>query len=228
MSANPLRTKNTSLATVSQRAFDITGALSGIIVLSPLFAFAALLVLLKDGRPVFFRQRRIGRNGNPFYILKFRTMQVANSGRSITVSGDNRVTPTGAWLRKRKLDELPQLFNVLKGDMSLIGPRPEVPEFVEPENEQWNAVLRMRPGITDLASLLFRNEEELLRPAADPDHFYRHFILPAKLDLNLRYQGSRSLPRDLKLVWMTAWYSFFPAAFDRDRVLQTFAPSQGK
>jgi lipopolysaccharide/colanic/teichoic acid biosynthesis glycosyltransferase len=216
------RTEESATALAFQRLFDVGGALAALILLSPLFAFAILSVLAGDGRPVFFRQRRVGRNGEPFLILKFRTMQVAADGRNLTVSGDGRVTRTGAWLRKRKLDELPQLINVLRGDMSLIGPRPEVPEYVEPGDTMWCAVLRRRPGITDLASLLYRDEEELLGPAADPDAYYRASILPAKLGLNLRYQQSRSLARDLKLLWMTAWYSFFPAAFDRERVLRTF------
>ena len=203
------------------RLLDIAGALAALVVLAPLFAVAALLLLVGDGRPVLFRQKRIGRRGEPFVILKFRTMREGSGGLAITTTGDRRVTRVGAWLRALKIDELPQLFNVLRGDMSLIGPRPEVPEYVTLDDDLWQSVLEVPPGITDLASLAFRNEEAILGPAADPDAYYRSVILPEKLRLNLHYQHSRSLRRDLKLLWMTARYSFFPRGFDRDRILRS-------
>ena len=207
---------------VSRRLFDVGGALVALILLAPLLFVAILVVLTDDGWPIFFRQRRIGQNGEPFMILKLRTMRRKAVGRALTVSGDSRVTRAGAWLRKRKLDELPQLFNVLRGEMSLIGPRPEVPEYVEPHDELWQAVMQMRPGITDLASLMFLNEEEMLAPAGDPEAYYRSSILPAKLHWNIRYQESRSLPRDFKLLWMTAWYSFFRVKLNGERILEVF------
>ena len=210
---------------VPRRLFDIGGALIGLVLLAPLFLFAMLVVLADDGWPVFFRQRRVGQNGEPFLILKFRTMRREAVGRALTVSGDSRVTRAGAWLRKRKLDELPQLINVLRGEMSLIGPRPEVPEYVEPDDELWRAVMQMRPGITDLASLMFLNEEEMLAPLGDPEACYRSSILPAKLHWNIRYQESRSLLRDFKLLWMTGWYSFFRAKFDGAHILEVLGPA---
>ena len=203
------------------RLLDVIGPLVALIVLTPLFALAALLILLSDGRPLLFRQQRVGRNGQAFLILKFRTMPVGSGGPPITTSSDGRVTKTGAWLRTLKIDELPQLVNVLRGEMSLIGPRPEVPEYVEFDDHRWRTVLAVRPGITDLASLAFRNEEEILGPAPDPEAYYRSVILPEKLRLNLLYQQSRTLVRDLKLLWMTARYSFFPRGFDRDRILRS-------
>lgn len=205
----------------ASRCVDVSGALLAVTLLSPLFVLASIMILIDDGHPILFRQRRVGKNGQPFDILKFRTMRVRNGGPAITVGGDQRITKAGARLRKFKLDELPQFLNVLRGEMSLIGPRPEVPEFVEPEDGLWQAVLRMRPGITDLASLAFRNEEELLAPAADPDDYYRSSVLPQKLRLNLQYQRTRSLLRDLRLLWMTAHYSIFPRGFDRERIVKS-------
>lgn len=203
------------------RLLDIGGALTAVILLSPVFVVAALLILVGDGWPVLFRQKRVGKNGKSFAILKFRTMRTERGGPTFTLAGDSRITRAGRWLRRYKLDELPQFLNVLKGDMSLIGPRPEVPEYVELDDHLWQAVLQVRPGLTDLASLAFRNEEELLTPAADPDAYYRLSLLPEKLRLSLRYQRSRSLPRDVKLLWMTARYSFFPVGFDRDRIVRS-------
>ena len=134
---------------------------------------SAILILLSDGRPVFFRQKRVGRHGELFDILKFRTMEIESGGPAITAAGDRRVTLVGAKLRRYKLDELPQFFCVLRGHMSLIGPRPEVPEYVEPADDLWETVLQMRPGITDLASLAYRNEEAMLALADDPEALYR-------------------------------------------------------
>jgi lipopolysaccharide/colanic/teichoic acid biosynthesis glycosyltransferase len=204
------------------RLTDIGAALAALILLAPMFALLAAIVLLADGRPILFRQARVGRGGRRFLILKFRTMRAGEgAGLAITVARDPRVSRTGFWLRKFKLDELPQFLNVLRGDMSVIGPRPEVPEYVALEDPLWRQVLRSRPGITDLATLVYRDEEEVLRPAADAEAYYRSTILPAKLRLNVRYQASRSLGRDLKLLWLTARYSIFPRGFDRDRVLRS-------
>jgi len=202
------------------RCFDVLVALAAVVGLSPLFLISSLAILLADGRPIFYRQKRVGRHGKPFDIWKFRTMELASGGPAITSAGDRRVTTVGAKLRKYKLDELPQFFCVLRGHMSLIGPRPEVPEYVEPTDDLWEAVLQMRPGITDLASLAFRDEEEMLALAQDPETHYRSSVLPEKLRLNIAYQRSRSLTRDLKLLWMTARYSFHPQGFDRDRVMK--------
>ena len=205
------------------RLFYSVFAVTGLILFSPAFAAAALLISICDGRPIFFRQTRVGMRGKPFRIIKFRTMRPKAEGAAITASGDHRVTAAGAWLRRFKIDEVPQLVNVLVGDMSLIGPRPEVPEFVDHDDSLWREVLGVRPGITDLASLTFRDEEAILGAAQNPAVHYRSVILPEKLRLNLQYQRSRSLSRDLKLLWMTGRYSFFPRGFDRERILRALS-----
>ena len=210
---------------MGKRIFDIVGALAALVLLVPVYAAVALLIVLLDGSPVLFRQRRMGRFGKPFVILKFRTMH-GGQGSAITAAGDARVTPLGARLRSLKLDELPQMVNVLKGDMSLIGPRPEVPEFVDLKDRLWRFVLQAKPGITDLSSLVYRNEEEILGPETDVDRYYREKLLPAKLRLSLRYQRTRSWPRDLKLLWLTARCSLLPREFDRDRVARAFGLHQ--
>ena len=211
-----------------QRRVDFVLACFSLIVLAPLFAAIALLILLDDGRPVFFRQYRVGQHGAPFRILKFRTMKPRTGGLKITAGGDSRVTKLGAWLRRLKLDELPQLVNIIRGDMSLIGPRPEVPEYVEPQTDSWQRVLAVRPGLTDLASLAFRDEEAILGTAAHPEAYYRSVLLPEKLRLNAQYQNSRSLARDLKLLWLTARYSFFPRGFNRERILKSLTTEAGE
>ena len=205
-----------------QRCFDIACAAGGLLLLSPLLAMLAALVALRDGKPVLFSQTRVGRYGEPFRIWKFRTMRLHRSGSAVTAAGDARITPLGAVLRRYKLDELPQLVNVLRGEMSLVGPRPEVPEYVHLETPIWQSVLQVRPGITDLASLMYRDEEALLHGAPDASAFYREHVLPAKLALNLMYLSRRTLPRDIRLILLTIRYSLFPKAFDPGLIQRTF------
>src|SRR6185369_2422435 len=193
-----IRPASTRLRQPFERFFDVTCSAAGLLFLMPVFAGIALMIVRDDGWPVFFSQTRVGRKGKPFRIWKFHTMRAGRHGSVITAAGDGRVTRAGAMLRKCKLDELPQLLNVLKGEMSLVGPRPEVPEHVRLEEPMWQAVLAVRPGITDLASLLYRDEERLLGAARDPNTFYRESVLPTKLFLNLAYLLSRSFRQDLK------------------------------
>src|SRR6266852_5941420 len=204
-----------------ERLFDVTCSAAGLLLLLPVLAGVALVIIFDDGLPVLFNQIRVGRNGKLFRIWKFRTMRFGSAGSAITTAGDGRVTRAGATLRRFKLDELPQLFNVLKGDMSLVGPRPEVPEYVQLEAPVWQAVLQVRPGVTDLATLLYRDEEKLLGAARDPKALYREAVLPAKLALNLGYLRSRSFLRDLKLILLTIRYSLFPKRFDPDLIKRT-------
>ena len=185
------------------RFFDVTCAAAGLLILMPVLIALAVLVLWKDGTPIFFGQMRVGRRGRCFRIWKFRTMRAGGKGSLITAAGDTRVTPIGSALRRLKLDELPQLFNVLKGDMSLVGPRPEVPECVQLEAPIWQAVLQVRPGVTDLATLLYRDEEALLGMSTDPETMYRETVLPAKLVLNLGYLQSKCFLSDLRLLCLT-------------------------
>lgn len=203
------------------RLFDIVSSAAGLALLAPLLAVIAVLILCFDGPPVFFTQMRIGRQGRPFRIWKFRTMRRGTEGSPVTAGGDSRITRPGAVLRRYKLDELPQLFNVLRGDMSLVGPRPEVPEFVRLDTAIWQAVLQVRPGLTDMATLLFRDEEALLQGAADPSALYRDSVLPTKLVLNLAYLRSRSFWRDLKLIYLTVHYSLFPRRINPNLIRRT-------
>ena len=188
-----------------KRLFDIFASAAGLLVLSPLFVLLAVLVKWGDGGPVFFRQQRVGQKGKLFWILKFRSM-VLNAeklGLSVTRDGDPRVTLVGRWLRKTKLDELPQLWNVLRGDMSLVGPRPEVPQYVNAYTEGQKRVLELKPGITDLATLEFRNEEELLRTAPDAERFYLEVCVPRKIELNLAYASNATVWRDVQIILQT-------------------------
>lgn len=185
---------------------------------SPFLVLLALGVAVDSGFPILFRQRRLGQRGRPFVMLKFRTMRTGMRGTPITAGGDGRVTRLGRFLRKYKMDELPQLWNVARGEMSMVGPRPELPEYVDVGDPLWRAVLEARPGITDLATLIYRNEEELLARQREPMEYYKTVVLPAKLRLNLEYQAARGWATDLKLLVLTVWYSLFPAAFSASRV----------
>ncbi len=189
---------------MSKRVFDLVSSLIGLVLLSPLLLAIAVWVKLDSPGPVFFRQERIGRHGVPFRIHKFRTMVHGGAGAQITVGADRRITRAGAFLRRAKLDELPQLIDVIKGDMSLVGPRPEVPRYVAmyPAGLR-DKVLSVRPGITDIASLEYRDESERLAQAADPEHEYVHVVMPAKLQLAARYVDQASLAFDLRLILRT-------------------------
>lgn len=199
-----------------KRLFDVVFSLLGIILLFPLFILVSVFIKLDTPGPVFFKQMRIGKAGNPFYIYKFRTM-IANAdklGPSVTSKNDLRITKTGRILRKYKIDELPQLFNVLKGDMSLVGPRPEVPKYVEKYNEYQKKVLSLKPGITDPASLKFRNEEEILasydiKEEEDLENIYINEIMPIKIELNLKYAENANIITDFLIIIRTLWEVVF-------------------
>ena len=187
-----------------RRGLDLALATIGLVAALPLVALAAAAIVVEDGGPVFFSQLRVGRRGVPFRIFKLRSMTVTTQGPEITAADDSRVTRTGRILRRFKLDELPQFWNVLRGDMSLIGPRPEVARFVDHTDWRWQQVLTVRPGITDAATLLFLDEESLLAGITDRETHYREHILPAKLSVNLEYLRDRSFRSDLKLLAYTA------------------------
>ncbi|OAS90742.1 sugar transferase [Achromobacter dolens] len=189
-----------------KRLFDICCSAVGLLVLLPFLALVAIAIKLDSPGPVFFRQERVGRHGAPFRIHKLRSMQVAPSGagRQITVGADTRITRVGKLIRQWKLDELVQLIDVLRGAMSLVGPRPEVPRYVAMyPAELRDEILSVRPGITDLASIRFRNESEILALAADPEQAYQQVILPEKLKLQQEYVRTRSFGGDLKILVMT-------------------------
>lgn len=186
--------------------FDRVMALIGLVLLCPLLLAVAILIRLKmpDG-PVIFKQKRVGRNGRLFTIYKFRTMPVGHGGSSVSVAGETRITPLGAKLRRYKLDELPELWNVLIGDMSFVGPRPDVPGYADclfgPDRE----ILRLSPGITGPASLKYRNEEELLAAQADPQRYNDEVIFPDKVRLNLYYLKHYSFMKDLQMIFCTVF-----------------------
>lgn len=190
---------------LAKRLFDFFWATLGLLLLWPLFLLVALLSKLEDRGPVFFRQERIGWRGQPFYMWKFRTMVVdaERYGPSITVGRDPRITRIGHWLRRSKIDELPQLMNVWLGEMSLVGPRPEVPVYVGMYSEEQRRVLDLRPGITDLASVKFRWESELLAASDDPNRTYVDEIMPEKIRINLSYAAKANLLRDFQVILMT-------------------------
>ena len=202
-----------------ERAF----AFAGLILCSPVLAVAAAAILLEDGRPFLFEQRRAGRGNQLFSLWKLRSMRIQKAeGAQITSSGDVRITRVGAFLRKYKLDELPQLWNVCRGDMSLIGPRPEVPAYIVPGDAMWTKVLSLRPGITDLSTLVFRNEEQLLAASTDPEQYYRTVVLPQKLHLAWHYHQIRNLFSDSRLLLATVLCSFKPSSFEADQLKRTF------
>lgn len=188
-----------------KRVFDIIASGLGLLVLSPLFLVIAVWVKLDSPGPVFYKQVRVGRNNKDFYLYKFRSMRVGSDKKGlITVGGrDPRVTRSGYYIRKYKLDEFPQLINVFKGDMSLVGPRPEVRKYVDLYTPEQMHVLDVRPGITDLASIRYRNENELLEQASDPDQYYQEVVMQDKLRINLEYVRNHSFLGDIRLIFNT-------------------------
>ena len=195
---------------VAKRIFDFVSAALGVIVLSPLLVLAAIAVRVLSRGPIFYCQERVGRNFRPFRIIKFRTMvrDADRQGALITAGRDPRITSVGRFLRKSKIDELPQLFNVLKGDMSLVGPRPEVPKYVDLFREDYAQLLTIRPGITDLASLEFRDESDILAHSDDPERDYIRTILPKKISISRTYLEHLSLRHDLRIIGRTIWKVF--------------------
>ena len=190
-----------------KRLFDIVASGLGLIVLSPIFIILAIWIKLDSKGPVFYRQVRVGRNNKDFRIFKFRSMRVgADKGSLVTIGGrDPRVTKSGYWIRKFKLDELPQLINVFIGDMSLVGPRPEVRHYVDYWTPEQMHVLDVRPGITDPASIKFRNENELMEKADNPEKYYIEVIMQEKIKLYLEYVEKHSFWYDLGLIFKTFW-----------------------
>jgi lipopolysaccharide/colanic/teichoic acid biosynthesis glycosyltransferase len=194
-----------------KRGFDLVMAFAGLVLLLPLFATVGLLIKMGSPGPVFFRQQRMGKGFKPFFIYKFRTMIVESSQNRqvpLTVGGDPRITRIGRWLRKTKIDELPQLINVLGGEMSLVGPRPEVPQFVELFRTDYEEILAVRPGITDLASLKYRDESSLLGKTEHPEEEYQRHVLPDKISLAKDYLRCSSFFFDLRLIVKTLFKLF--------------------
>lgn len=188
----------------AKRAFDVASSAAGLVVLSPVFAVVGAAIYAHDRGPVFFRQERVGLHGRHFRIHKFRSMRVDNAGALVTSASDDRITPIGKVLRRTKLDELPQLIDVLLGDMSVVGPRPEVPRYVAMwPPEARDEILTVRPGISDPASVAFRNEQDELAASDDPERHYLDEILPRKVAMYRDYVRSRSFVGDLRVIGET-------------------------
>ncbi|MBR6757376.1 MAG: sugar transferase [Bacteroidaceae bacterium] len=189
--------------------FDRVVSLLGLLFLWPVLLIVALLIMIKmPGGPVFFKQKRVGRYGKLFTMYKFRSMTVAHTGSSVSVAGESRITPLGAKLRKYKLDELPELWNVLIGDMSFVGPRPDVPGYADKLQGEDRLILQLRPGITGPASLKYANEEELLAQVDNPQRYNDEIIFPDKVKINLDYYYNRSFVGDIKLIFQTIFRSY--------------------
>jgi len=197
-----------------KRLFDMLFSFIGLLLLQPLFIVIAIMIKVDSRGPVFFKQGRVGKNFRGFVIYKFRTMVVdaEKKGLRITSGGDDRVTRVGRILRKFKIDELPQLFNVLKGDMSLVGPRPEVEEYVKLYEKDYREILKRRPGITDVSSIIFREEEAVLKNQVDPEGYYKKILLPQKIRLAKEYIEHSSFLYDLKLILNTIHQVLCPPA----------------
>ena len=220
-----------SAATLAlKRVLDVLGSTVGLLILSPFLLGIAVAIKLDSPGPTFFRQQRIGRGGRPFRIFKFRSM-VADApqlGTALTVRADNRITLVGALLRRTKLDELPQLINVLAGDMSLVGPRPEVPEFINLYTPEQRAIIvSLRPGMTDYASILFRDESSLLDGQDDPVEIYQHEIMPIKFAYYERYSRDVGLLNDLRIIAATVSllaFNHVPEGFGIEHELRLTKP----
>ena len=206
----------------SKRILDVALAGAGLLVTGPALLALAAAVKLDTPGPALFIQERVGRGGRRFRLVKLRTMVVdaENTGPAVTTSGDPRITRVGAWLRKAKLDELPQLWNVLRGEMSIVGPRPEVERYVEKYRPEWRRLLDVRPGLTDLASLTFRDEERLLAAAGDRERAYAEVVMPLKVELALRGIDLGSLRTDLAVIIRTVFAVLRPPDATADPVLR--------
>lgn len=188
-----------------KRLFDITASVFGIIILSPLFIFIGLWVGLSSKGGIFYTQTRVGKNNKDFKLYKFRSMRVNSDKQGLLTVGskDSRITKAGYFIRKYKIDELPQLFNVFLGDMSFVGPRPEVRRYVDMYNQEEMKVLKVRPGITDPASIKYRNENDLLSSASNPEEYYIQHIMPDKLRINIEYINTQNFFKDLRIIFQT-------------------------
>jgi len=186
-----------------KRGFDIFALFIGLILFSPIFLVVIPLIRIRTPGPVFFCQKRTGRYGKPFTIYKFRTMTVNHEGSSVSVMGESRITPLGAVLRKYKIDELPELWNILKGDMSFVGPRPDLPEYINRLVGEERQILELRPGLTGPATLKYANEDELLANITDPQKYNDEILWPDKVKINLDYYRSRNFIGDISIIFRT-------------------------
>jgi len=210
------------------RVFDILVSSIALCVLAVPLVLVALTVKIFDGGPVFYRQVRIGRNGKPFWFYKFRTMKVSAGGSLVTTTGDPRVTRLGQFLRRWKLDELPQLWNILRGDMGIVGPRPEAERLVRQYTPEQQRVLEITPGLAGMSQLVYPHEAELLRRYADPEEFYVRELMPRKIAVDLEYQRTRTFLKDLGLLGKLLWLIVFGRSRHTDHELDACAAVEMK
>jgi lipopolysaccharide/colanic/teichoic acid biosynthesis glycosyltransferase len=196
------------------RIVEISMAIFGLVITSPILAIFAVLIKIDSRGPVIFRQLRIGMGGNAFTLIKLRSMAVDSSGSSVTAANDRRVTKIGKILRRAKIDELPELWNVVRGDMSIVGPRPEVPIYVDLNDPLWQETLSVRPGLTDPVTLRLRNEEELLENAGEDDRFYTDVVQPYKLRGYVHFLRNRTWKTDIRIIYRTLIAIVFPRTAD--------------
>lgn len=190
----------------------------GLVFTTPLLVLAAILIKLDSPGPVLFRQARMGRNGKPFTLLKFRSMHVADGGALVTAAGDNRISKAGKLLRRTKIDELPELWNIMRGEMGIVGPRPEVPELVDLDDPQWTEVLTVKPGLTDPVTLQLRNEEELLAQASNRDDFYKNILQPYKLRGYVQFVRTHTWKKDVSIIFRTMKAIVFPKSITQPTI----------
>ena len=205
LASDAQRVINPNRSLLAKRLFDLAASCVGLALLWSIFLVVAMTIKREDGGPVFFRQERVGQHGRPFRIWKFRTMveNTERAGAQVTAAGDPRITRIGRFLRRTKLDEMPQLINVVLGEMSLVGPRPEVPKYVRHYTPAQSRILELAPGITDAASLRFVDEEALLAQQPDPEAYYRSVLIDEKINENLRYASRATILSDLRLILAT-------------------------
>jgi len=192
------------------RGVEVALAIFGLALTAPLCLLVTILIRLNSPGPVIFRQLRMGRDRKTFTLLKFRSMRVSNEGALVTAAGDNRISKIGRLIRRTKIDELPELWNIIRGDMSIVGPRPEVPELVDLGNPQWDEILTVNPGLTDPVTLQLRNEEDLLAQASDRDLFYKEIVQPFKLRGYVHFVQNRTWKKDVSIIFRTIKAVIFP------------------
>lgn len=200
------------------RSIEVVLAMIGLFVTSPLLLSAAILIKLDSRGPILFRQSRMGRNGKPFTLLKFRSMYLSKEGSLVTAAGDNRISRVGRILRRTKVDELPELWNILCGEMSIVGPRPEVPTLVDLDDPQWQVILAVNPGLTDPVTLQLRNEEELLANVSNREDFYKQILQPYKLRGYVHYVNNRTWQKDVSIIFRTMKAIVFPGTVTQPTV----------
>lgn len=209
------------------RSVEAGLAVCGLLVTTPLWLLAAVLIKLESNGPVLFRQLRMGRGGKTFTLLKFRSMRVSGGGALVTAAGDDRITKIGRIIRRTKIDELPELWNIVRGEMSIVGPRPEVPELVDLSDPQWTEILTVNPGLTDPITLKLRNEEELLAQAADREEFYRNTLQPYKLHGYVDFVRNRTWKTDVSIIFRTIKAVIFPRTVTQPTIEEMRAPFAG-